>query len=457
MPFIPPYPEPHRNKSSFLLRFFRGWHSWLHVLFEKSYCMKMGHIRQPGLDLFMVNEPKLVRRILVEEPEKYPKHELMHRLLEPLLGNSIFTTNGAVWERQRRLMDQAFLQNRLQLVFPLMLNGIGRMVERLDTVADGRSFEVDGEMTYVTADIMFRTILSEDLAAADATKIYEAFLRFQHHSQKAVVLMMYRLPSFLPRIGSKKAAREIRSVLSSIIARRFETYDKGERQPATDILGALMEAIDPIDNDRFTYPEMVDQICMLFLAGHETSASALAWALYLLSHSPEIQERIREEISQEVGERQFEFGDASKLKVVRNVFRETLRLYPPVGFFMREAAETHCMRDKTVDKGSPVVVSPWLIHRHRDLWERPDEFDPDRFETEAGKASSKCAYIPFSMGPRICVGLGFAIQEAMLVIATIVRRYKIEPVREHIPQTVGRVTIRSDNGIRVRLTKRPGQ
>ncbi len=454
MAFTPPYPCPHKNKSSFILRFTRGWHSWLHILFEKSYRMKMGQVKIFGGNLFMVNEPKLVRQMLQEQPKKYPKHEMLTYLLEPLLGTSIFTTNGEVWERQRRLVDVGFQQARMQLVFPLMTSAVEEMVKRLDTVADGRSYEVDGEMTYVTADVMFRTILSENLTETDANEVYEAFLEFQNHFQKVLMLMMYRLPVYFARRKAAKAARRIRAPLEAIIARRYKEREEGKTEPKQDILGAIMEAVDPVAGDQFSYSEMVDQICMLFLAGHETSASALAWATYMISNSPEIQERMREEIEREVGDRDFEYGDARKLRLVYNVFRETLRLYPPVGFFIRQATETHCMRDKTVEKGSPIMISPWLIQRHREHWERPDEFDPDRFETQAGKESAKCAYIPFSTGPRVCIGQSFANQEAVLILATLVRRYRIEPVPEHVPQTTGRVTVRSDNGIRVRFHKR---
>jgi len=454
--FTPPYPTPHKSKSSFLLRFFRGWHSWLHVLFERSYRMKMGELRQPGFKVYMVNEPKLVRKVMVDEYKKFPKHDLMHRLLLPLLGNSIFTTNGPVWERQRRLMDQAFQQARLQLVFPLMKDSVDGMLARMDKVADGRSYEVDAEMTYITADIIFRTILSEDLGEDDAQKIYESFIAFQEQAQQAVMLMMYRLPSFFPRKASEKSARIIRSLIADLISRRYEAAKRGDKPKNQDILAALMEAVDPVEGNQFTYDEMVDQICMLFLAGHETSASALAWGLYLISNCPHIQVRMREEVRSEVGERDFEYGDAQKLKFTMSVFRETLRLYPPVGFFIREATETQCMRDKTVEKGSPVLISPWLMQRHRDLWDHPDQFDPDRFGTPEGKESAKCAYLPFSMGPRVCIGQAFATQEAVLVLASIVRRYDIEPVPEHVPETVGRVTIRSNNGIRIRLKKRNG-
>jgi cytochrome P450 len=454
MSFTPPYPKPHDSKSSFLLRFVRGWRSWLDVLFARSYRMKMGHYRQPGLDVYMVNEPCWVRRILVEAPDDYPKHQLMHRMLEPLLGESIFTTNGEVWARQRRLMDQAFEQARLKLVFPLMMSSVDDMLTRLDGVADGSSYEVDGEMTYVTADIIFRTILSEHLSEADARAIYEAFIEFQHHAQRAMVLMIYRLPAWLPRRASERCAKRIRAVLAEIILRRYQARERGEADERVDILGALMDAVDPVQGDRFSYAEMVDQICMLFLAGHETSASSLAWALYLVSCDAELQARLVEEIDRVAGTRPFEFSDIKRMRLVWDTFREALRLYPPVGFFVREASEAHCIRDKQVAAGSPILVSPWLIQRHETYWERPHEFDPDRFATESGKASLKEAYLPFSMGPRVCIGAAFATQEAVLILASILRRYRIDADTGHTPQTVGRVTIRSDNGIRVRLTPR---
>jgi cytochrome P450 len=452
--FIPPYPKPHKNKSSFFLRFFRGWHSWLHVLFEKSYSMKMGEIRQPGGVVFMINEPKWVRHVLVEEAASFPKHDIMHQLLEPLLGVSIFTTNGKVWERQRRLVDQAFTAAKLQSVFPKMQAAVDGMLARLDNVADGRDFEVDGEMTYVTADVMFRTILSETLAEADAKSIYESFLQFQKHAQRASLLMMYHLWSWPVRFMSRTPAKKIRKILSGIIARRFEEVSRTGGVEHHDILSGLMQAVDPVCGDKFDYQETVDQVCMLFLAGHETSASALAWSLYLLSHRPDIQDRMRREIQEFTMNGELTFSAVRKFRLTSNVFREALRLYPPVGFFAREASRNSLMRDKNVPAGSPVLISPWLIQRHRELWERPDEFDPDRFDAAAGKESSKCAYIPFSAGPRVCVGKAFATQEAHLILASIVQRYRIDPVLEHEPRPVGRVTVRSDNGIQVRLFHR---
>ncbi len=454
MTFQPPYPKPHKNKSSFFLRFIRGWHSWLDVLFERSYHMKMGKITQPGMDVFMVNDPEWIRKILVENPSEYPKHKLMHRMLEPLLGNSIFTTNGPVWERQRRLVDMAFEQARLKQVFPLMAASVQDLLTRLDKHADGESFEVDGEMTYVTADIIFRTILSESLDGKMAKEIYDAFVEFSHHAQRAMMLMIYRMPPYFSTRASRRPAQKIRSILAEIVAKRFQERATGVSDQYHDILSGLMEAKDPVSGDSFNYEELVDQVCMLFLAGHETSASSLAWSLYLISHAPESEQQMLDEITAVVGERNFEISDMKKMPAVWDVFREALRLYPPVGFFVREAAHSHCIRGKEIQEGSPVLISPWLLHRHRELWSHPDEFDPQRFHTPSGEESLKCAYIPFSKGPRVCIGAAFATQESILILASLVRRYQIYADENHVPAPIGRVTIRSGNGIKIRMKRR---
>ena len=454
MNFTPPYPKPHKDKSTFFLRFIRGWNSWLDVLFERSYRMKMGQVYTPRSMFYIVNDPEWVRKILVEKAKDYPKHKMLHILLEPLLGNSIFTTNGAVWERQRRLVDMAFEQARLKLVFPLMTACAKDMTDRLDTIANGESYEVDPEMTYVTADIIFRTILSENLEGPEALEIFEAFIEFQRHAQRAMVLAMYMLPvSWVTRSGCR-SAEKIRSILSVIIERRYKEYHAGVTDKYDDILAGLMEAKDPVTHDSFTYQELLDQVCMLFLAGHETSASTLSWSMYLISNAPDLQQKMYEEIMESVGDRDFEMSDIKKMPKVWDVFRESMRLYPPVGTFVREATHDHCIRDKEVEKGSPVMVSPWLLHRHRELWERPDEFDPERFHTPSGQESLKCAFIPFSKGPRVCIGAAFATQEAILIIASVVRRFKLIADENHVPEPIGRVTIRSNNGIRVRMERR---
>jgi cytochrome P450 len=375
-------------------------------------------------------------------------------MLEPLLGNSIFTTNGDVWARQRRLVDAGFGQARLRIVFPYMISAIDEMLDRLNKVDKSLPYEVDAEMTHITADIIFRTILSENLSESSARGIFDAFNEFQVHAQRAMMLSIYSLPTFFAKRASKKAANKIRPVIATVIANRYKEKANNSLKKYNDILEGVMDAVDPVTKDSFTYEETLDQICMLFLAGHETSASALTWSLYLISNCKDLQEKMLQEITETAQNRPFQFDDIKKLNIVTNVFKEALRLYPPVGIFSREATEDHCIRNKDVVTGSAVMVSPWLVHRHTDYWENPDVFDPERFETESGIASSKCAYLPFSKGPRVCIGQTFAMQEAILVLASIVRSYELDKVESHIPRPVGRVTIRPDNGVKVRLKKR---
>lgn len=453
MKFIPPYPKPHESKTSFIKRYFRGRNSWLDVLFKKSYSMKMGHIKQPKLDIYMVNEPDLIKRVLVDEPEKYPKHSLLHEILKPLLGNSIFTTNGDVWARQRRLLDTGFSQARLRVIFPYMLSAIDEMLMRLNNELD-KAFEVDAEMTHVTADIIFRTILSEKLSESSAKEIFNAFNEFQVHAQRTLMLKVYHLPTFFADRAAKRAAKKIRPFISDVIAKRYQEKESGSSKKYNDILESVMNAVDPITNDSFSYDEMVDQICMLFLAGHETTASSLTWSLYLISNCKDLQLQILAEVNDVAPNRAFEFDDIKKLNMTTNLFKESLRLYPPVGIFARESTEDHCLRDKNVKAGSAVMVAPWLIQRNPNFWESANTFDPTRFETESGQAAVKCAYIPFSKGPRVCTGQAFAMQEAILILASIIRKFEVTNVPSHIPKPVGRVTIRPENGVKVIITQR---
>jgi len=453
MKFQPAYPKPHESKTSFIRRFFRGRNSWIDVLFKRSYTMKMGQIKQPRLDVFMINEPSWIKRILVDEPAKYPKHHLMHAMLKPLLGNSIFTTNGDVWARQRRLVDAGFGQARLRNVFPYMLSAIDEMLARLNNETN-KVYEIDAEMTHVTADIIFRTILSENLSEASAYEIFEAFNEFQLHAQRTLMLKIYHLPTFFADRACKHAANKIRPVIARVIAKRYQEKESGSGKQYDDILEGVMNAVDPVNNDSFSYEEMVDQICMLFLAGHETSASALTWSMYLISNCKDLQEKMLMEINEVAPNRPFEFEDVKKLNLTTNVFKEALRLYPPVGIFSREASENQCIRKKEVKKGSAIMVSPWLIQRNPDYWDDAEAFDPERFNTESGQASAKCAYIPFSKGPRVCTGQAFAMQEAILILASIVKRYEIDKVPGHVPKAVGRVTIRPENGVKVIIRSR---
>jgi cytochrome P450 len=456
-PFCPAYPTPRQHKASGLLMFFSARRSWLDALYERSYRMQMGEVHLPGLDLYMVNEPTLVRQVLTNAGDNFPKSALLGEALQPLLGESIFTTNGAQWQRQRGMMDPAFAQARLNVAFPVMREATDAMLMRLAALPDGAEHDLEVEMTHVTADIIFRTIFSEPMAGPDAHRVFDAFSRFQAQVPRLMLPSLFgkrwlRWPWDAWR--SRRAAREIRGLLEKLVRPRYEAHHAGCPATRQDILASFLDARDPDSGEPFSFEALVDQVAMLFLAGHETSASALTWATHLLAQAPDVQARVHTEVTAQLGTRAPELGDMKALPLTRNVFRETLRLFPPVGFMARQTSRGCPMRKKQVPAGATVVVAPWLIHRHRDLWPEPDAFNPDRYDGDASREALKQAYLPFGMGPRVCMGAAFALQEATLILAQLVRRYRLEAVPGHVPQPVGRLTIRSANGVRLRLFRR---
>ncbi|EAH5733225.1 cytochrome P450 [Campylobacter jejuni] len=447
----PFFPKPYKNKASTLLTFLLKRRSWLDGLYERSYKMQTGYVKMPNFDLYVINDTKEVKRMMVDKVREFPKSAFLHELLSPLLGESIFTTNGEVWKKQRELLRPSFEMTRINKVFNLMSEAVADMMDRFGKYPNHAVIEVDEAMTFITADVIFRTIMSSKLDEGEGKKILNAFVTFQEQSVHTAMRRMFRFPKWLSYVlGDRKRAKAgdvIRQVLSDIIKPRYDMADNAEFE---DILGSLLLVVDADTNKRFSFEEILDQVAMLFLAGHETTASSLTWTLYLLSLYPKEQEKAYEEITQVLQGGVVEISHLRQFKYLTNIFKESLRLYPPVGFFAREAKKDTQVRDKLIKKGSGVVIAPWLIHRHEEFWTNPHGFNPSRFEGEY----KKDAYLPFGAGERICIGQGFAMQEAILILANILKTYKLELEEGFVPDVVGRLTVRSANGMRIKFSKR---
>ncbi|EPR1481061.1 cytochrome P450 [Campylobacter jejuni] len=447
----PFFPKPYKNKASTLLTFLLKRRSWLDGLYERSYKMQTGYVKMPNFDLYVINDTKEVKRMMVDKVREFPKSAFLHELLSPLLGESIFTTNGEVWKKQRELLRPSFEMTRINKVFNLMSEAVADMMDRFAKYPNHAVIEVDEAMTFITADVIFRTIMSSKLDEGKGKKILNAFVTFQEQSVHTAMRRMFRFPKWLSYVlGDRKRAKAgdvIRQVLSDIIKPRYDMADNAEFE---DILGSLLLVVDADTNKRFSFEEILDQVAMLFLAGHETTASSLTWTLYLLSLYPKEQEKAYEEITQVLQGGVVEISHLRQFKYLTNIFKESLRLYPPVGFFAREAKKDTQVRDKLIKKGSGVVIAPWLIHRHEEFWTNPHGFNPSRFEGEY----KKDAYLPFGAGERICIGQGFAMQEAILILANILKTYKLELEEGFVPDVVGRLTVRSANGMRIKFSKR---
>lgn len=444
---IPPRPEPLAQPRLGLLWFTRVAHSWLDALTVKSYHMLLGQFRLPGMRVFVVNDPAWVERMLIAEPHSYPKHRLMHEALEPLLGSSPFTTNGPLWQRQRRMLDQAFGHARRSRVFGLMQQACDDMQARLQN----GSLDVDGAMTHVTTVIVYRTIFSAPLQALEADSLFAAFTRCQQLAQHAVFLKLVYLPLLWLNRSRQRQATIILGFLAARVRERFASRSTEDEAQGADILAGLRSAVNPRDGSRLSETEVLDQICVLFLAGHETSASALSWCLYLLAKNPELQQPLRDELTATTQGAALQAGDVRKLGQLHALFREVLRLYPPVGYFPREAVADQVVRGSQVRRGDAVLVFPWLLHRHRRFWSEPDALEPGRFGPDGTADQPKGAYLPFGLGARACIGAGFPMQEAALILSMLLQHHRLMPEPGHVPRVVGRLTVRSADGIRIRL------
>lgn len=455
-PFHPPKPKAQKNQISGALKYLLGRGNILSVLNEKLFRGWVGRSKIWGHASFCVNDPALVRRVLAEKAAAYPKSVVMDRALRPLLGESVFITNGAVWARQRRMIDPAFAGGKVRQSFASMSAAARDSAERLAAQADGTTpVAVDPEMTYVTADVIFRTLFSTPIAAEDAQRVYRAFQAYQAQAPFVSMRSLFGFWRFFPKSPRRRrleaAGREIRALLLDFVRRRSAEIRAGTAPE--DLATAIMTTQDPVAGDLFGDEEMLDQVMIFFLAGHETSASALSWTLYLLARSPALQEALRAEIEAAApGGRDLEFADLRKLEKLRDVFREALRLYPPVPFFLRTALEPDEFRGSAVPAGSTVIVAPWFLHRHKKLWKDPDAFDPERWSGPEGKDAGRKAWAPFGAGARVCPGAAFAIQEALLILAGILRRVRLEAVEGRDPEPSMQVTLRPKGGVWLRLS-----
>ena len=417
----------------------------------RLYRAWMAEFKTPFFRSYLMNQPELVKTVLKDRPEDFPKSDRIGEGLRPLLGNSVFLTNGETWKRQRRIIDPAFEGGRLRETFPAMWDAAEAAAARLDPKA-GEVVEIEAETSHAAADVIFRTLFSLPIEHEVARAVFDEFRNYQRSQPILNLGALLPLPRWMPRLfrrDTRASAARIRTLITDLTRARMAQIETGTAPD--DLATKIMTQADPETGERFDTQEMVDQVAIFFLAGHETSASALAWALYLMATHPAWQERLAEEAQ---ALETCDFAVMSKLKLSRDVFRETLRLYPPVPMMVRENRCPERFRDRQVKQGAQLVLSPWHLHRHERLWDNPDGFDPTRWQTENGKQCQRDAFIPFSAGPRVCTGAGFAMVEGPLILSRILRDFRVTAQPDRVPVPVAHLTVRSDKGIWLALSRR---
>jgi cytochrome P450 len=445
---IPPKPVPRPDRVSLwrYLRLFRA--DILSAQPARLYRAWMAEFRTPFFRSYMCNDPALVARVLDERPADFPKSDRVGEGLRPLLGQSVFVTNGATWERQRRIIDPAFEGGRLRDTFPAMWAAGQAAAARMPAGV----VEVEEQTSHAAADVIFRTLFSLPIDAPVAQAVFHEFRAYQRTQPILNLAAFIPLPRWFPRLhrpATRRAAARIRALITDLTAARAAEIAAGTAPD--DLATKIMTTADPLTSQRFDTGEMVDQVAIFFLAGHETSASALAWTLYLLATHPQAQERVAAEVAG-LPETPA-FSDLSRLKFTRDVFREALRLYPPVPMMVRQNLKAEVFRDRPVKPGAQVVLSPWHQHRHERLWDNPDAFDPDRWQTDAGRQSARAGYMPFSSGPRVCTGAGFAMAEGVILVAALIRAFRFTAT-DRVPVPVAHLTVRARDGIHLTVSPR---
>ncbi|KFE34631.1 cytochrome P450 [Thioclava atlantica] len=451
----PPRPTPRPDRVS-LWRYFRLFRAdILSAQPGRLYRAWMAEFRTPFFHSFLCNDPELVDLVLNRRPLDFPKSDRIREGLKPLLRESVFVTNGPQWQRQRRIIDPAFEGGRLRETFPAMWAAGRACVERLRMKIAADPIEIEGETSHAAADIIFRTLFSLPIEDRAASEVFAAFKAHQRTAPVVNLGALLPLPRWFPRFRAREtraSARRIRALIEQLTEARAREIAAGTAPD--DLATKIMTFPDPETGACFATGEMVDQVAVFFLAGHETSASALAWSLYLLATHPDWQARVAAEAQEVLNTETPDFSTLNRLKLSRAVFREAMRLYPPVPMFVREARGKENFRSREVAPGAQVVISPWHLHRHERLWDDPHGFDPARWESENGKACQRRAYIPFSTGPRACPGAGFAMAEGPLLLAMLTRAFRFEAVEGREPVPVAHLTVRGRDGIWLRVSER---
>ena len=445
---IPPKPPARPEKVSLwrYMKLFRV--DILSAQPAKLYRAWMAEFKTPFFRSYLANDLELVKRVLKDRPDDFPKSDRIGAGLRPLLGNSVFLTNGEVWKCQRRIIDPAFEGGRLRDAYGGMYAAGQAAVVRMQSNLGVQ--DIEPETSHAAADVIFRMLFSIPIEDETATAVFEKFCDHQRTQPILNLAAFIPGPKWMPRFFSrstKDTAADIRRLITDLTQPRMDAIKAGTA--LDDLPTKIMTTQDPETGATFSTDEIVDQVAIFFLAGHETSASALAWTLYLLAMYPDWQDKLAEEGAALTSD----FSSVSKLRQTRDVFREGLRLYPPVPMMVRETACPETMRNRAAPKGSQIVLSPWHLHRHERLWDNPDGFDPTRWGTENGKKCQRDAYIPFSSGPRVCTGAGFAMVEGVLLLAMLTRQFRFE-VTDKVPVPVAHLTVRAKDGIWLNVTKR---
>ncbi|WP_299935493.1 cytochrome P450 [uncultured Pelagimonas sp.] len=389
----------------------------------------------------MVTDPTANRRILLENLDNYPKSMVTKNLLRPAIGESLFIAEGAHWRWQRRAAAPAFSHRNVMNLAPIMSAAAQRSAERIHD-AGPRAINFLDEMVSLTFDVISDVTFSGD-EGFDRNSVHTAIDAYISEAGKLSLFDILGFPDWVPRPGRMFSAGGVLQ-MKKVADHAIEERSKRDVSGVPDLLDLLLAGEDPETLRKMNTAELRDNLLTFIVAGHETTALTLAWSLYLLAFDPEVQERARAEVLAVLDGDTATGEDVAKLPFIRQIVDEALRLYPPAGMVSRTALAKDELCGRQILPGDTVILPIYALHRHHMLWDDPDQFNPDRWA--AGKPD-RYSYLPFGDGPRICIGSSFAIQEAVIVLATLLARFRFSTVAGKVPDPVMIITLRPQGGV----------
>jgi cytochrome P450 len=400
-----------------------------------------------------ITSPALVKTVLLDERDKFRKLTQI-RLLGPLLGKGLLTSEGADWKWQRQAAAPIFRPTELAAFVPRFVQAAEAALERWRAGGHESVQAIDEEMTHATFDVISTTLLPPQ-GEAFAGTVQRAVETLRRFGGWDIFYAALNLPRWVPRPGYLGKLRAMRTLRAEVLQRLHEHRARGAA--GDDLMGRLMAARDPESGRAMDDEQLVDNLLTFYLAGHETTATALAWTLHLLAHSPEWTRALEEEVEAVTGGAPVGAEHLERLVLVQQVIKESMRLMPPVPVMSRQAAVDVVLEGRRIPAGASVLIPIYVIHRHSRRWERPDEFDPARFSPAREEAIPRYQYMPFGAGPRICIGMSFALAEAAAILATLLRGARFAPADASRAELLAGVTLRARDGLKLRVVNKRGQ
>lgn len=401
--------------------------------------------------LTYVTEPQLIKRILLDEFTEFPKTIIERYVFTALLGKGILTAHGADWRWQRQAAAPLFRPTEIQRYAPIMTAAAERVLTDWRALSPGSLRLVDQDTTRAAFRVIAETMLHSDDPAVTAA-LERANRDYLLPLSWPGVYGVLGLPEWLPyprRSARRAAERDMRSAVGNLVKER-----RHQRLARDDLMTRLLSAKDPETGQSMADEQMVDNLLTFLLAGHETSAKALAWMLYLVARSPKWERRMLDEIKSVAGQEPIGAEHVSRLAAVTMFIKEGMRLYPPISSLARVATKDFDLDGTLVKKGGIIVIPIFAVHRHQRLWEDPSRFDPERFTPERESEQVRYQYMPFGAGPRVCIGASFAMLEATILLATFVRAARFEVPAGYVPVPLSRIALQPKGGMPLKVRMR---